>query len=108
MELARIVKALMQVRRMQNRVTLAYARTDDAPNAATRRARTRQLIEWGGLVDKSGLAVALGNNRAAMLGALLDVTARSGEPDQATHYLDRGLRAFNLEREDAKDALDHD
>lgn len=93
---------------MQNRVALAYARTADAPNAAARRARTRQLIEWGGLVDKSGLAVALGNNRAAMLGALQYLAEKAQEPDHAMEYLDRGLRAFNLDREDKNDAHEHD
>jgi Conjugal transfer protein TraD len=36
-----------------------------------RRARTRRLIELGGLVHKSGLADQLGDDRAAIMGALL-------------------------------------
>jgi hypothetical protein len=36
-----------------------------------RRARTRQLIELGGLVHKSGLADQLGDDRAALMGALM-------------------------------------
>ena len=36
-----------------------------------RRARTRRLIELGGLVQKSGLADQLGDDRAAIMGALL-------------------------------------
>ena len=85
---------------MQVRAELAYARSDAAPGAVERRARTRRLIELGGLVDKSGLATALADNRAALLGALLDAADRAENPDQAAHYLDRGLRAFNLQREE--------
>ena len=36
-----------------------------------RRARTRRLIELGGLVHKSGLADRLGDDRAALMGALV-------------------------------------
>lgn len=36
-----------------------------------RRERTRHLIELGGLVVKSGLAEALDDDRAALLGALI-------------------------------------
>jgi hypothetical protein len=36
-----------------------------------RRARTRRLIELGGLVHKSGLADRLGDDRAAIMGALV-------------------------------------
>ena len=36
-----------------------------------RRARTRRLIELGGLVQKSGLADQLANDRTAIMGALL-------------------------------------
>jgi hypothetical protein len=36
-----------------------------------RRARTRRLIELGSLMQKSGLADQLGDDRAAIMGALL-------------------------------------
>jgi hypothetical protein len=36
-----------------------------------RRARTRRLIELGGLVHKSDLADQLGDDRAAIMGALV-------------------------------------
>jgi conjugative transfer protein TraD len=36
-----------------------------------RRARTRRLIELGGLVHKSGLADRLSDDRAALMGALM-------------------------------------
>jgi len=39
-----------------------------------RRARTRRLIELGGLVHKSGLADRLGDDRAAIMGALMLAT----------------------------------
>ena len=36
-----------------------------------RRARTRKLIELGGLVAKSGLVAVANNDRALILGALI-------------------------------------
>ena len=38
-----------------------------------RRARTRQLIELGGLVVKSGLVELTGDDRAALYGAFLEL-----------------------------------
>jgi hypothetical protein len=43
-----------------------------------RRARTRKLIELGGLVDKSGLVDVANDDRALILGALI-LTARNLE-----------------------------
>jgi Conjugal transfer protein TraD len=49
-----------------------------------RRARTRKLIELGGLVQKSGLVTVANDDRALILGALI-------------------LAARNLENRDAKE-----
>ncbi len=72
-----------------------------------RRARTRRLIELGGLVEKSGVIEALGDDdpEATLLGALLMVKANAegrveGEgngsaPDQLlTLWRRRGRRAL--------------
>ena len=45
-----------------------------------RRARTRKLIELGGLVQKSGLATITNDDRALILGALLVIVRALEEP----------------------------
>ena len=45
-----------------------------------RRARTRKLIELGGLVQKSGLATITNDDRALILGALIFVTKHLEDP----------------------------
>ena len=42
----------------------------------TRRERTRQLIELGGLVAKSGLVLDTEDDRAVIFGALVECSAR--------------------------------
>ncbi|MFL9839791.1 conjugal transfer protein TraD [Sphingomonas sp. ST-64] len=62
-----------------------------------RRARTRHLIELGGLVAKSGLVELTDDDRAVLFGLLVDAAARlQGEHrDQAlTLWRRRGRRAF--------------
>ena len=65
-----------------------------------RRERTRQLIELGGLVQKAGLAELLGDDRAALYGALLQLAdTLSGESgaDAVALARRRGKRAFEEE-----------
>ncbi len=70
-----------------------------------RRARTRHLIELGGLVQKAGLAPLLDDDRATLLGALLEVADRLrglGRHDERPTDLKaiwrrRGLRTFDAE-----------
>jgi len=62
-----------------------------------RRKRMRQLIELGGLVAKAGLIELTDDDRAVLLGALTDITAklRSEEREQClTLWRRRGRRAF--------------
>ena len=72
-----------------------------------RRARTRHLIELGGLVAKAGLVDLADDDRATMLGALLeaaDSLRGAGDEDPAhlrARWRRRGLRAFDAEREEA-------
>lgn len=66
-----------------------------------RRARTRHLIELGGLVLKSGLVEATQDDRAAMFGGFVELAARLRGPEreQALMLLQRrGRRAFNETR----------
>jgi len=87
----------------------ARARDDTRDWAKARRDRTRHLIELGGLVLKADLVELLDDDRATILGALLDVAAqlRGTSGIDPTHLRARwqraGLRAFKAER-DAADA----
>ncbi len=102
---------------MQNRVTRAQALHDTRDWVQQRRARTRQLIELGGLVQKAGLVELTGDDRATLLGAMLDLadqlrngrdadtSADARTPAQlAAAWRHRGLRAFEADREDASAA----
>jgi len=62
-----------------------------------RRERTRQLIELGGLVAKAGLVELTDDDRAVLLGLMVDaaVTLRGEHREQAlTLWRRRGKRAF--------------
>ena len=98
---------MAQLRRLtvqQNRLALARARHDTRDWVQERRARTRQLIELSGLVQKAGLVELLDDDRATLLGALLEVAARlqaQGNKHQEeapaslkARWRHRGLRAF--------------
>jgi hypothetical protein len=66
----------------------------------TRRERTRQLIELGGLVAKSGLIELSDDDRAVLFGAMLDIAARLRGDDRAEALLlwrRRGKRAFETD-----------
>ncbi len=97
---------------MQNRVERAQALHDTCDWVQERRARTRQLIELGGLVQKAGLVELLHDDRATLLGAMMDLAdqLRGGweestgadprTPAQLTAtWRHRGLRAFEADRE---------
>lgn len=65
-----------------------------------RRERTRQLIELGGLVVKAGLVELTDDDRAVMLGVLVEAAAKLRGEDRAQHRLlwrRRGMRAFDAE-----------
>ena len=104
-----------QLRRLtvqQNRLNLARARHDTRDWAQERRARTRQLIELGGLVQKAGLVELTGDDRATLLGAFLDLADRL-QPQHAderqaevsaslkARWQRRGMRAFEADRASA-------
>lgn len=65
-----------------------------------RRERTRHLIELGGLVQKAGLVDLTDDDRATILGGLMDLADRlQGEGGAALGELfrRRGLRAFEAD-----------
>ena len=101
---------MAQLRRLtvqQNRLNLARARHDTRDWAQERRNRTRQLIELGGLVHKAGLVELLDDDRATLLGALLDIAGRlqsqederqkERPADLKARWRRQGLRAFDAD-----------
>lgn len=65
-----------------------------------RRERTRHLIELGGLVQKAGLVDLTDDDRATILGGLLDLADRLQGDGGATVrelFRRRGLRAFEAD-----------
>lgn len=75
----------------------AKARDDRRGWIVKRRERTRQLIELGGLVTKAGLVDLTDDDRAVILGLLVDAAATLAGPDrqaQLTLWRRRGKRAF--------------
>ena len=103
---------LSRIRIMQNRIERAQALNNTRDWAHERRARTRQLIELGGLVQKAGLVELLDDDRATLLGALMELAdqLRGGReegnsadvrtPAQlAAAWRHRGLRAFEADRD---------
>ncbi|WP_343613240.1 conjugal transfer protein TraD [Novosphingobium sp.] len=67
-----------------------------------RRERTRHLIELGGLVIKAGLVELANDDRAVLLGVMVEAAARlqSEEGEQAlTLWRRRGQRAFAADRD---------
>jgi Conjugal transfer protein TraD len=68
-----------------------------------RRARTRLLIEYGGLLVKAGLPERVEDDRATLLGALLLIRDQleglgdDSPADLKTRWRRRGLRAFDAD-----------
>ena len=86
---------------------LAQNRADTRDWVQERRARTRQLIELGGLIQKAGLVDALDDDRATLLGLLLQAAEqlqKAGPEGKDIASLKalwkrKGMRAFEAERE---------
>ena len=85
---------------------LAQNRADTRDWVQERRARTRQLIELGGLMHKAGLVEMLEDDRATLLGILLEAAEqlqRGGLDGKNAATLKamwkrKGMRAFEVER----------
>ncbi|WP_109809232.1 conjugal transfer protein TraD [Sphingosinithalassobacter portus] len=77
------------------------ARHDTRDWQVKRRERTRQLIELGGLVAKAGLVELTDDDRAVILGLLVEAAGRLRGAERL-HVLAlwsrRGLRAFGADR----------
>jgi len=96
---------------LRNRLEAARSRADTRDWVQERRARTRHLIELGGLVQRAGLVELTDDDRATLLGAFLEIASwlqedeHQGEEsvDLLARWRRRGLRAFEADREAAAD-----
>jgi len=85
------------VRIARNHVQLSRARVDKRDWVVKGRERTRQLIELGGLIAKSGLVDLTDDDRAVLFGLLVEAAAklRSGDREQQlVLWRRRGQRGF--------------
>lgn len=89
---------------LRNRLDRARARDDTREWVQDRRARTRQLIELGGLVQKAGLVELVDDDRATLLGAFLEIAGWLQEDEHQEEATDlkarwrrRGLRVFDAD-----------
>jgi hypothetical protein len=94
----------------RKRLDAARARTDTRDWAKARRERTRHLIELGGLVQKAGLVELVDDDRATLLGALMEAAGqlRGAGDEEPAHLRARwrrlGLRVFAADRDAAAQA----
>ena len=97
----------------RNRIDTARARQDTRQWVQDRRARTRHLIELGGLVQKAGLADLVDDDRATLLGAFLELAGclqddqhqGVSRADRLTRWRRRGLRAFDADKPPAPSGM---
>ena len=85
---------------MAARLDADRARADSRDWAKARRERTRQLIELGRLVHKSGLVELTADDRATLLGALLSLADELVGPGRETTlgaWRHRGRRALEAD-----------
>jgi hypothetical protein len=97
-------QALVKNAAARRRAEAGQRRFDTREWVVQRRERTRQLIELGGLVQKSGLVELVGDDRATLYGAMLDLAGRAGADDAANAlalWKRRGKRAFDAEAAEA-------
>jgi hypothetical protein len=88
---------------LMNRLQADKARDDTRSWVKERRERTRHLIELGGLVQKSGLVALLDDDRATILGALLELARKLQADGQSEGnatslkaiWRRKGLQAFD-------------
>ena len=89
--------AHLRARQAINRLQAKLARDDTRAWQVKRRERTRQLIELGGLVAKSDLVELTGDDRAVILGLLVEAASAlrsEARERQLLLWRRRGQRAF--------------
>ncbi|MCG6119264.1 MAG: conjugal transfer protein TraD [Blastomonas sp.] len=100
-QLAKTLAAYRRSIQARNRLLAHRARHDMRDWRVKRRERTRQLIELGGLIAKAELIDLTDDDRAAILGLLIEAAAKlKGEnrDQQLLLWQRRGARAFAQNR----------
>ena len=100
-----MVRSLAERLRAHEQQKARLAEQEAKLKNAERKARTRRLIEAGGLVEKAGLLELDAN---ALYGALLSLSTGAMEKKQAEQWAALGGRAFAREarqRDEGKEAL---
>jgi hypothetical protein len=100
-----MVRSLAERLRAHEQQKARLAEQEAKLKGAERKARTRRLIEAGGLIDKAGL---LDLDANALYGALLSLRDRAADKDQLTKWAALGGRAFAREarlRDEGKEAV---
>jgi hypothetical protein len=100
-----MVRSLAERLRAHEQQKARLAEQEAKLKDAGRKARTRRLIEAGGLIDKVGL-IDLDSN--ALYGALLSLRDGAGDKTQIDKWAALGGRAFAREarlRDDGKEAI---
>jgi Conjugal transfer protein TraD len=100
-----MVRSLAERMRAHEQQKARLAEQEAKLKDAERRARTRRLIEAGGLIDKAGL---LDLDANALYGALLSLRDGATDKDQVGKWAALGGRAFAHEarlRDEGKEAL---
>ena len=92
-------QALVKNAAARRRAEAGQRRFDTREWVVQRRERPRQLIELGGLVQKSGLVELAGDDRATLYGAMLDLAGRAGDGDALALWKRQGKRAFDAEED---------
>jgi hypothetical protein len=95
-----VTQAIKRTRAAARRLEQHCAKTDSRAWVVNRRERTRQLIELGGLVVKSGLVELTNDDRAVIYGGLLAIADNlSGDDREGVlqRLESRGHRAFEAE-----------
>jgi len=103
-ELQATTAQLQHLTVLRIRLDRARARDETREWVQDRRARTRQLIELGGLVQKAGLVELVDDDRATLLGAFLEIAGWLQEDERQKETTDlkarwrrRGLCAFDAD-----------
>jgi hypothetical protein len=86
-----MARSLAERRRAHEQQKARLAEQEAKLKADGRKARTRQLIQAGGLIDKADL-LELDPN--ALYGALLSLRDGAGDPEQVRHWAVLGGRTF--------------
>jgi hypothetical protein len=100
-----MVRSLAERLRAHEQQKARIAEQEARLKDAGRKARTRRLIEAGGLIDKAGLLELEPN---ALYGALLSLRDGAGDKDQIGKWTTLGGRAFAREarlRDEGKEAI---